>query len=93
MRHQEPRDVWRKNRCLRTIPLTNTQLLFWMVYITKSDTANLVAPLHLEGEVDVKTLQGSVDRLFFHHEVLRASIPRWNPVQTITDSQPPNIEE
>ncbi|WP_137936790.1 condensation domain-containing protein [Chitinivorax sp. B] len=65
------------------IPLGYAQLCFWFVYMALGETANNLLRLMIEGELDVALLEKALNQQLQRHDALRASIPDWNPVQTI----------
>ena len=79
------------------IPLSFAQQRFWFLWQFAPDSPfyNFPASLHLSGDLDLSTLQWSLDQLVARHEILRTTFPATGgkPHQAIGPPAPVEIAE
>ena len=73
------------------LPLSFAQQRLWFNQTSnRTNSYNIISPFRLEGPLDLRALEQSLDALLARHEVLRTVFPTVNgtPVQVITDVPP-----
>jgi NRPS condensation-like uncharacterized protein len=73
------------------LPLSFAQQRLWFNQTSnRTNSYNIISPFRLEGPLDLRALEQSLDALLSRHEVLRTVFPTVNgaPVQVITEAAP-----
>jgi acyl carrier protein len=70
------------------IPLTYTQMVYWLIYYSTRETENNGWPVLINGALDIPVLNEALNQLINYHEALRSSIKLLKPMQTIKQTKP-----